>query len=119
MTSGIADFERNTDASKLTQKTGIDLVNLLNLDVRKEDYDIVSEKLNISISDASVIKSIKANEIFIKDQDGKEHSTSKFSIDLSVQDNNSISNIQDGLAYYFSSNPVSYTHLTLPTILLV
>ena len=104
VTSGIADFERNTDASKLTQKIGIDLVNLLNLDVRKEDYVIVSEKLNISISDASVIKSIKANEIFIKDQEGKENSTSKFSIDLSVKDNNSISNIQEGLAYYFSNN---------------
>ena len=104
VTSGIADFERNTDVSKLTQKIGIDLVNLLNLDVRKEDYVIVSEKLNISISDASVIKSIKANEIFIKDQEGKENSTSKFSIDLSVKDNNSISNIQEGLAYYFSNN---------------
>jgi len=104
VTSGISDFERIDDESILNQRVAIDLINLLQLDIRKEDYVILSEKMNISLEDAIAIKSIKAEEIFIRDQDEKEHSTPKFSIALSVKDNNSISNIQDGLAYYFRTN---------------
>ncbi|MBU46135.1 MAG: hypothetical protein CMD28_01765 [Flavobacteriales bacterium] len=104
VTSGLPNFERIDDASILNQRVAIDLINLLQLDIRKEDYVILSEKMNISLEDAIAIKSIKAEEIFIKDQDEKEHSTPKFSIALSVKDNKSISNIQDGLAYYFRTN---------------
>lgn len=104
VTSGISDFERIDDESILNQRVAIDLINLLQLDIKKEDYVILSEKMNISLEDAIAIKSIKAEEIFIKDQDEKAHSTPKFSIALSVKDNNSISNIQDGLAYYFRTN---------------
>ena len=104
VTSGISDFERVDVESILNQRVAVDLINLLQLDVEKEDYIVLSEKMNISLANASVIKSIIAKEIFIKDEDEKEYSTSKFSIDLSVKDNKSISIIQDGLEYYFTTN---------------
>ena len=97
VTSGISDFERVDVESILNQRVAVDLINLLQLDVEKKDYIVLSEKMNISLANASVIKSIIAKEIFIKDEDEKEYSTSKFSIDLSVKDNKSISIIQDGL----------------------
>ncbi len=103
-TSGISDFERVDNESILNQRVAINLINLLQLDVTKEDYSILSEKMNISLEDASAIKTIKAKEIFRKDEDGKEYSTAKFSIALSVNKNESISIIQDGLIYYFKTN---------------
>jgi hypothetical protein len=103
-TSGISDFERVDLESILNQRVAIDLINLLQLDIQKHDYVVLSEKMNISLANASAIKSIIAKEIFIKDKDEKEFSTSKFSIDLSVNDNKSISIIQDGLEYYFTNN---------------
>jgi len=106
VTSGISIFERLNDESTLVldQKVAIDLVNLLQLDVKKQDYLILSEKMKISLKDASVIKSIRAEEITTKDSDKKEFNTPKFSIHLSVKDNTSISNIQEGLQDYFTTN---------------
>ena len=47
---------------------------------------------------------IKAEPITMKDAERKELNTSKFSIDLSVRNNQSISNIQQGIIDYFSNN---------------
>ena len=106
VTSGLYCFERLNDESAfvLDQKVAIDLVNLLNLDVQKEDFHILSKKMKISLEDASTIKSIKAEAITMKDVERKELNTSKFSIDLSVRNNQSISNIQQGIIDYFSNN---------------
>ena len=104
VTSGISDFERIDNEEDLNQRVAISLINLLQLDVEKDDYSILSEKMNISLEEATTIKSIRAKEIFRKDEDEKEHSTSKFSIDLSVKSNKSIPIIQDGLIYYFKTN---------------
>jgi len=103
-TSGISSFERIDNEEGLNQRVAINLINLLQLDVHKEDYIILSDKMNISLEEASAIKSIKAKEIFRKDEDEKEHGTSKFSIDLSVKNNKSIPIIQHGLVYYFKDN---------------
>ena len=62
VTSGISDFERIDNEEGLNQRVAINLINLLQLDVDKEDYIILSDKMNISLEEASVIKSIKANE---------------------------------------------------------
>lgn len=103
VTSGLSSFERLNNSSVLDQKVAIDLVNLLQLDVKKEDYLTLSEKMNISVKEASAIISIKAEEITIKEGDKKSR-TDKFSINLSVKDNRSISNIQVGLTDYFITN---------------
>jgi hypothetical protein len=100
-TSGISNFERQEN---LNQASAINLINLLQIDLKKKDYIILSEKMNISVEEASAIKSITAKDLFKKDADDKEHATSKFSIDLSVKKNKFIPIIQDGLVYYFKTN---------------
>ena len=62
------------------------------------------KKLNILVDEASLIKSIIAAQIINLDQDGKEHNTPKFSIELTVKDNEIISTVQKGLIYFFNTN---------------
>jgi len=104
-TSGISAFERIEGAKEvLNQRTAINLVNTLHLDVQKEDFIVLGEKLNISEEKAASIKSISATQIFRKDQDGKDFNTPKFEILLSVKDNEIIKNVEEGLLHYFNSN---------------
>ena len=108
-TSGISAFERIEDEKEvLNQRTAINLVNTLDLDVQKEDFIVLGEKLNISMENAASIKSINATQIFRKDQDGKDFNTPKFEILLTVKDNGIIKNIEEGLLHYFNSN--QYIH---------
>lgn len=103
-TSGVAAYERFEDDDILNQRTAINMINNLQLDVRKEDYDALSSKLHISEEQASMIKFIEAEQIFREDQDEKKHNTPKFSIHLLVRNNSSISIIQEGLLTYFNTN---------------
>jgi len=103
-TSGVAAYERFEDDDILNQRTAINMINNLQLDVRKEDYNALSSKLDISEEQASMIKFIEAEQIFREDQDEKKHNTPKFSINLLVRNNISISIIQDGLLSYFNTN---------------
>jgi len=104
-TSGISAFERIEGVKEvLNQRTAINLVNTLHLDVQKEDFIVLGEKLNISEEKAASIKSISATQIFRKDQDGKDFNTPKFEILLSVKDNEIIKNVEEGLLHYFNSN---------------
>ena len=104
-TSGISEFERIYDSKEeMNQRTAINLINNLQLDILKEDFIVVSEKLNILVDEASLIKSIIAAQIINLDQDGKEHNTPKFSIELTVKDNEIISRVQKGLIYFFNTN---------------
>jgi hypothetical protein len=104
-TSGVSEFERIYDSNEeMNQRTAINLINNLQLDILKEDFIVVSEKLNILEDEASLIKSIIAAQIINEDQDGKEHNTPKFSIELTVKDNKIISRVQKGLIYFFNSN---------------
>ena len=103
-TSGVAAYERFEDDDILNQRTAINMINNLQLDVRKEDYNALSSKLEISEEQSSMIKFIEAEQIFREDQDEKKHNTPKFSINLLVRNNISISIIQDGLLSYFNTN---------------
>ena len=104
-TSGVSEFERIYDSKEeMNQRTAINLINNLQLDILKEDFILVSEKLNILVDEASLIKSIIAAQIINLDQDGKEHNTPKFSIELTVKDNEIISRVQKGLIYFFNTN---------------
>ena len=108
-TSGISAFERiEDDKEVLNQRTAINLINTLHLDVQKEDFIVLGDKLNISKEKAASIKSISATQIFRKDQDGKDFNTPKFEILLSVKDNEVIKNVEEGLLHYFNSN--QYIH---------
>jgi hypothetical protein len=103
-TSGVAAYERFEDDDILNQRTAINMINNLQLDIRKEDYYALSSKLDISEEQASMIKFIEAEQIFREDQDEKKHNTPKFSIHLLVRNNSSISIIQEGLLTYFNTN---------------
>jgi hypothetical protein len=103
-TSGVAAYERFEDDDILNQRTAINMINNLQLDVRKEDYNALSSKLDISEDQASMIKFIEAEQIFREDQDEKKHNTPKFSIHLLVRNKSSILIIQEGLLTYFNTN---------------
>ena len=104
-TSGISAFERIEDPEEvLNQRTAINLINNLQIDVRRQDFIVVADKLNISVENATSIRNINAEQIFRTDQDNKEFNTPKFEIFLSVKDNTFIKFIEEGLLYYFSSN---------------
>tara|TARA_B100000674_G_scaffold35881_1_gene25010 strand:- start:9984 stop:10838 length:855 start_codon:yes stop_codon:yes gene_type:complete len=109
-TSGIAAYERFEDDDILNQRTAINMINNLQLDVRKEDYDALSKKLNISLEESSGIKYIEAEQIFREDKDEKKHNTPKFQIDLLVRNNALITIVQDGLISYFNNNDYIKTY---------
>ena len=110
VTSGIAAYERFEDDDILNQRTAINMINNLQLDVRKEDYDALSKKLNISLEESSGIKYIEAEQIFREDKDEKKHNTPKFQIDLLVRNNALITIVQDGLISYFNNNDYIKTY---------
>lgn len=106
VTSGISAYERiPEDEDILNQRTAINLINNLQLDVKKEDYSSLSDKLNISNEQATNIKFIEAEQLLRQDKDEKFHNTPKFQINLLVRDASIITEIQDGLLYYFNTNP--------------
>jgi len=104
-TSGISEFERISDAREvMNQRTAINLINNLQIDVEKEDFSLLAEKLKISEDQSGQLKKIEAIQIYREDQDGKKHNTPKFKILLSVRDNSIIPVIQNGLIAYFIDN---------------
>jgi len=104
-TSGISEFERISDAREvMNQRTAINLINNLQIDVEKEDFSLLAEKLKISMDQSEQLKKIEAIQIYREDQDGKKHNTPKFKILLSVRDNSIIPVIQNGLVSYFIDN---------------
>tara|TARA_B110000967_G_scaffold135249_1_gene138088 strand:- start:4691 stop:5542 length:852 start_codon:yes stop_codon:yes gene_type:complete len=104
-TSGISEFERISDAREvMNQRTAINLINNLQIDVEKEDFSLLAKKLKISENQSEQLKKIEAIQIYREDQDGKKHNTPKFKILLSVRDNSIIPVIQNGLITYFIDN---------------
>jgi len=104
-TSGLSTFERiDYTPEVLNQRTVINIINSIQLDLEKEDYYVLAQKLNISEEVASKIKKINAEQIFREDENNKKHNTPKFEIQLSVKDNSIIELIEKGLINYFTTN---------------
>jgi len=104
-TSGISAYERiPEDEEILNQRTAINLINNLQLDVKKEDYKSIAYKLNISEDIASTIKFIEAEQLLRQDKDEKFHNTPKFQINLLIRNSENTINVQKGLNYYFNNN---------------
>jgi len=104
-TSGISIFERLEGFKMMHQRTAINLINSLQSDILKDDYEVLASKLNIVIEEASLIKSIKAEQIFYVSSDNNKYETPKFKIQLSVKDHSIIMLVQSGLLSYFNENP--------------
>ena len=111
-TSGISIFERIEGVKSMNQRTAINLINNLQLDIDKKDFSSLASKLNIDKDEASLIKSIKAEQIFFIAADKKKYETPKFKINLSVKDNSIFMLVQSGLLDYFNNNEYISSHFT-------
>ena len=107
-TSGISEYvgiEISEDDDMRNQRMAINLINDLQIDIDKEDYEALIKKItNLSFEQASQIKFIEAEPLLRQDKDEKFHNTADFQINLLVRDANIIEHVQLGLEDYFENN---------------
>ena len=103
-TSGISEYERQEQVEELSQRTAIDLINYLQINIENKDYNELAELLSIDLLIAQKIKRIEAEQLYQQDMNEKFYAINKFEIHLTVFDNNIISELQEGLKYYFLNN---------------
>tara|TARA_B100000575_G_C23052744_1_gene606018 strand:- start:583 stop:1257 length:675 start_codon:yes stop_codon:yes gene_type:complete len=102
--SGISEYERQEQIENLSQRTAIDLINHLQINIDNKDFGQLSKILGVKNNVASTIKFIEAEQLYQQDMDEKYFALNKFEIALTVFDNSKISEIQKGLIYYFENN---------------
>ncbi len=102
--SGISEYERLEQLEELSQRTAVDLINYLQINVSNKDYGQLSELLGISKDMTEKIKSIEAEQLYQQDMNEKYYALNKFEVSLSVFDNTIIDDVQKGLINYFNSN---------------
>ena len=108
--SGISDYERQDQIEGLSQRTAIDLINHLQINIENEDISQIAKTLGIEENVASTIKKIEAEQLYQQDMDEKFYALNKFEVLLVVYDNLMINQIQRGLTYYFESNKFVKSH---------
>jgi len=108
--SGISDYERQDQIEGLSQRTAIDLINHLQINIENEDISHIAKTLGIEENVASTIKKIEAEQLYQQDMDEKFYALNKFEVLLVVYDNLMINQIQRGLTYYFESNKFVKSH---------
>ena len=102
--SGISEYERLEQLEELSQRTAVDLINYLQINIYNKDYSELSSLLNVSKETAAAIKHIEAEQLYQQDMNEKFYALNKFEIRLSVFDNTTIDTIQKGLIFYFNNN---------------
>ena len=102
--SGISEYERQEQIEDLSQRTAIDLINHLQINIENKDFNQISKVLGIDSKTARTIKKIEAEQLYQQDMDEKFYALNKFEILLILYDNTKLSDIQDGLIYYFENN---------------
>jgi len=102
--SGVAEYERQEQIEDLSQRTAIDLVNFLKINIDNEDYQQLSALLGVDIEIANTVKGIDAEQLYQQDMDEKFYALNKFEVTLVLSDNSIIEDVQDGLIYYFNKN---------------
>ncbi len=102
--SGISEYERQEQIEDLSQRTAIDLINHLQINIANKDFAQISEVLGVEDKVASTIKKIEAEQLYQQDMNEKFYALNKFEISLTVFDNTKIAEVQDGLVYYFENN---------------
>ena len=108
--SGVAEYERQEQIEDLSQRTAIDLVNFLKINIDNEDYQQLSDLLGVDIEIANSVKGIEAEQLYQQDMDEKFYALNKFEVTLLLSDNSSIDNVQNGLIYYFNNNKYIMTY---------
>ncbi len=102
--SGISEYERLDQMEELSQRTPVDLINYLQINVKNKDYDQLSELLGISEEMTLEIRNIQAEQLYQQDMNERYYALNKFEISLSVFDNKIIDDVQKGLINYFNTN---------------
>ena len=102
--SGISEYERQEQIEDLSQRTAIDLINHLQINIENKDFNQLSKVLGIDSKTARTIKKIEAEQLYQQDMDEKFYALNKFEILLILYDNTKLSDIQNGLIYYFENN---------------
>ena len=108
--SGVAEYERQEQIEDLSQRTAIDLVNFLKINIDNEDYQQLSDLLGVDIEIANSVKGIEAEQLYQQDMDEKFYALNKFEVTLVLSDNSIIEDVQDGLIYYFNNNKYIMTY---------
>ena len=102
--SGISEYERLEQLEELSQRTAVDLINYLQINIANKDYGHLSELLSIDKDMTEKIKHIEAEQLYQQDMNEKYYALNKFEINLSVFDNTIIDDVQKGLINYFNNN---------------
>ena len=102
--SGISEYERVEYEEDWLQRTAIDLINYLEINIQNKDYLALSDLLGVDLVVAKNIKKIEAEQLYQKDMNEEFFTLNKFEIMLTVFDNKIIEDVQKGLIYYFSNN---------------
>ena len=102
--SGISEYERVEYEEDWLQRTAIDLINYLEINIDNKDYVALSDLLGVDLVVAKNIKKIEAEQLYQKDMNEEFFTLNKFEIMLTVFDNKIIEDVQKGLIYYFSNN---------------
>jgi len=102
--SGISEYERQEQVEDLSQRTAIDLINHLKINIENEDYSALTTLLGVDANIAATIKNIEAEQLSQEDMNEKFYALNKFEVSLTVRDNSKINDIQNGLIYYFTNN---------------
>ena len=92
--SGISDYERQEQIENLSQRTAIDLVNHLQINIENKDIKQLAKKLGLKESIASSIKKIEAEQLYQQDMEEKYYALNKFEVSLTVYDNTKIQNTE-------------------------
>jgi hypothetical protein len=102
--SGISEYERQEQVEDLSQRTAIDLINHLQINIENRDYSSLASSLGLDIKIASSIKEIAAEQLYQQDMNEKYIALNKFEISLTTYDNGQNDMIKSGLLYYFENN---------------
>ena len=102
--SGISEYERLEQLEELSQRTAVDLINYLQINIANKDYGQLSNLLSIDKDMTEKIKHIEAEQLYQQDMNEKYYALNKFEISLSVFDNTIIDDVQKGLINYFNNN---------------
>ena len=102
--SGISEYERLEQLEELSQRTAVDLINYLQINIANKDYGQLSHLLSLDKDMTEKIKHIEAEQLYQQDMNEKYYALNKFEISLSVFDNTIIDDVQKGLINYFNNN---------------
>jgi hypothetical protein len=102
--SGISEYERLEQLEELSQRSAVDLINHLQINIANKDFSELSDLLGVPKDITEKVKYIEAEQLYQQDMNERFYALNKFEIRLIVFDNAIIDDIQEGLVNYFNQN---------------